>query len=713
MIGEDTGSENNDALLTNRNGSQTGEETKLIINRVDTNGDSTPKNRSVASAKVGDASQVMKRPSMRRNEQTKDSLLKRIVESHYFDTFIMACIICYAIIIFVILALEEAYDEDDSESESIEKTFLIVEIFFLSIFITEIGLRIIFEGKKYLQNTWNLFDIFIILLCVAFAIVQLFQSGIGILRRLALLRLLRIVVMFRKINEFRRLKEIKALKASLNEGVTSALEKVLIILRYMKDWVNDDLIKEELNWCIQLISSDQLYEPVVRGDELDQQEDGEGGNKEAATWIEGYSRGKKKGVSGGLHHKSKTIKPGLRSMNTLGFSDEIQKYLEKFATSPEFDVLKFAEMTKGQSLTVLSGYIFSRDDLLAALGIDQTTLALFMKTVQDGYQANPYHNSTHATDVLQTVYSVLRGNKVDELCHTSDLDNTSLVVSAAIHDLDHNGKNNLFHVNMRTPLAIRYNDKSVLENHHIAKAFEYMADTAMNIFENLTVPEFSAMRETIIKMVLSTDMKKHFKYLAKFRARCEADDYDPQGKDKSSALSFILHCADISNPTKPWHLCFEWSQRVLLEFFLQGDIERDNGLPISQLCDRSTVVIPKSQVGFIDFIITPTFEALKLMVPDISETLLKNLKANREKWNDIAQDSSPYPNEMKRIESTYTTTADSPSQGLNDSLKTERTDGTRSPAKNTNEKKKKMKHSESDDENDDLELITGVVETTA
>ena len=41
-----------------------------------------------------------------------------------------------------------------------------------------------------------------------------------------------------------------------------------------------------------------------------------------------------------------------------------------------------------------------------------------------------------------------------------------LLVSTLVHDVDHNGLNNNFHINSQSPLAVLYNDISVLENHH-------------------------------------------------------------------------------------------------------------------------------------------------------------------------------------------------------------------------------------------------------
>ena len=42
----------------------------------------------------------------------------------------------------------------------------------------------------------------------------------------------------------------------------------------------------------------------------------------------------------------------------------------------------------------------------------------------------------------------------------------------------------------RSECAILYNDRSVLENHHISSVFRLMQDDEMNIFINLTKDEF-------------------------------------------------------------------------------------------------------------------------------------------------------------------------------------------------------------------------------
>lgn len=65
-------------------------------------------------------------------------------------------------------------------------------------------------------------------------------------------------------------------------------------------------------------------------------------------------------------------------------------------------------------------------------------------------------------------------------------------------------------------------------------------------------------------------------------------------------LQNMVHCADLSNPTKPLELYRQWTDRIMVEFFTQGDRERDKGMEISPMCDKHNASIEKSQVMLTD-----------------------------------------------------------------------------------------------------------------
>lgn len=62
-------------------------------------------------------------------------------------------------------------------------------------------------------------------------------------------------------------------------------------------------------------------------------------------------------------------------------------------------------------------------------------------------------------------------------------------------------------------------------------------------------------------------------------------------------LRNMVHCADLSNPTKPLPVYRQWTERIMEEFFRQGDKERERGMEISPMCDKHTASVEKSQVN--------------------------------------------------------------------------------------------------------------------
>jgi cAMP-specific phosphodiesterase 4 len=73
-----------------------------------------------------------------------------------------------------------------------------------------------------------------------------------------------------------------------------------------------------------------------------------------------------------------------------------------------------------------------------------------------------------------------------------------------------------------------------------------------------------------------------------------SSDFDPAGADKDLAMHIVFHLADISNPAKKFDICAKWTDLLYVEFFMQGDFEREREMPISYLMDRTSVNIAKA-----------------------------------------------------------------------------------------------------------------------
>jgi len=148
------------------------------------------------------------------------------------------------------------------------------------------------------------------------------------------------------------------------------------------------------------------------------------------------------------------------------------------------------------------------------------------------------------------------------------------------------------------------------------------------------------MRENMIDLVLATDNIRHFSDLSYLKTRISMPDFDPSGKDKKSITNYLIHLADISNPTKPWKLCYKWIDLLFVEFFHQGDKEREKGLPISFLMDRYTTNIAAAQGGFIDNFIKPAFLVLQQILPEAIQNI-KQMEENKSQWRALEDDYAP------------------------------------------------------------------------
>jgi hypothetical protein len=323
-------------------------------------------------------------------------------------------------------------------------------------------------------------------------------------------------------------------------------------------------------------------------------------------------------------------------------------------------------------------------DFMDQFQIPPNKLCNYLRVVEQDYHTdNPYHNAIHAADVLQTLNALIQMTLND--CKTATSNNNggaemnstaswiqscpsikffTILLSAAVHDIDHPGKTNAFHTKLHTELAVVYNDISVLENWHVARAFARMLDLSLlesnihssqvilsaashtlytqqkeseyNILCNINSEEFNTIRNLMIEAVLHTDMTKHFamvnatKGLLMSSTTSHGDEADETTLWK--LLMYMLHMADISSQAKGPHLFRLWTERCMAEFFAQGDQEAQLGLPISPNCDRTTTNTAESQVGFIKFVVEPAYEVLGQFIPTVQERVLPIIERNWDHW---------------------------------------------------------------------------------
>jgi cAMP-specific phosphodiesterase 4 len=358
----------------------------------------------------------------------------------------------------------------------------------------------------------------------------------------------------------------------------------------------------------------------------------------------------------------------------------------------EFDAL---ELSTGQLLASVVK-MFDAVGAFSARLVTPQRLWAFAGALAAGYRTdNPYHNFAHAVDVAHGVFRFLR--LTERRLRLPTADKFALLVAALSHDVEHPGVNNAFLVQRRDALALRYNDASVLENAHVAALYGLCASSPeADVFAGLVDDAtWRAARKLVVSAVLATDMAHHFKLVAQAELylelhgdapRCGADGAPLDGgcdalsgnatgnsivsaagsaagggglspsiaasttggasaaaapaappfstpEERVLLYSLFLHAADVGNPARPRHVASKWADRVLEEFFAQGDAERAAGLPVSAMCDRGATSRAASQINFIEFVVAPLYGVLARALPELTPCL-RTLAANRRAFAD-------------------------------------------------------------------------------
>eukprot|EP00741_Cyanophora_paradoxa_P015477 tig00020902_g14940.t1 len=91
-----------------------------------------------------------------------------------------------------------------------------------------------------------------------------------------------------------------------------------------------------------------------------------------------------------------------------------------------------------------------------AFFVHPTKLGAFLAAVEDGYPANPYHNSAHSADVLQATFFLINSGSLK--ADFSPLEILAALFAAAVHDVCHTGHSNAFEVATQSEVALLYND---------------------------------------------------------------------------------------------------------------------------------------------------------------------------------------------------------------------------------------------------------------
>ena len=270
------------------------------------------------------------------------------------------------------------------------------------------------------------------------------------------------------------------------------------------------------------------------------------------------------------------------------------------------------------------------DNFIRDFKLDMVKLQRFFLAISENYQENPFHNFYHAFSVCQMIFSLSCKNNSFQK-YLTQIDFFALMISALGHDLNHPGVTNIFMINSRHELAVRYNDQSVLENHHASTLIKFLELSGCDILSTTEIDPAS-FRKTLITTILATDMSKHNFVMEKFvsvirKFEIETSDH------RQSFSDVILHACDIGNPVLKFDLATVWSFKIIQEFNEQVWKEEKLGIPVSEFMRIGSDInkIKSNQIAFIDMYIQPLWMLIAPYLESVQE-YVKTIEENRESW---------------------------------------------------------------------------------
>uniref|UniRef100_A0A4W6G9Z0 Phosphodiesterase n=1 Tax=Lates calcarifer TaxID=8187 RepID=A0A4W6G9Z0_LATCA len=260
-------------------------------------------------------------------------------------------------------------------------------------------------------------------------------------------------------------------------------------------------------------------------------------------------------------------------------------------------------------------------NLVQEFNMDYKSLCQWVLTVRRGYRNNvPYHNWNHALSTAQSMFAML-------MTIFSRLEILALMIATLNHDLDHRGVSNSYIERSQQPLAQLYGHSS-LENHHYNLCLFILNNTGSQILSGLCKEDHRTVLHMIKRAILATDLTVYMERRSEFFSLAKKSRVSWKSEKQRELLrSMLMTASDLSAITKPWPEQKRIASLVAMEFFAQGDKEKEEFKikPIVSLArrDLSFVYILNFNQGLFD----------------TCSPLLNGCKKNRENWLHLAEEA--------------------------------------------------------------------------
>ena len=295
-----------------------------------------------------------------------------------------------------------------------------------------------------------------------------------------------------------------------------------------------------------------------------------------------------------------------------------------------------------------------------------TQMRSYVAAIARTYHSNPFHNFEHASHVALSVDKFLQrvttpeldlsrlgsakpakqemhmhqeiASGLHEYTHgiTSDpLTHFSIVLSALIHDADHQGISNGQLIKENPVLGELYREKSVAEQNSVDLAWDLLMLPKYKELRSCIYAEMKELqrfRHSVVQVVLATDIfDKELNDLRKNRWKkafskelCERPDSTPL--KATIVIEHIIQASDVSHTMQHWWVYRKWNERLFHEMYQAFRADRMGA-------DPSTFWYT-GELGFFDNYIIPLAKKLKEcnVFGVSSDECLNYAMQNRREW---------------------------------------------------------------------------------
>jgi 3'5'-cyclic nucleotide phosphodiesterase len=263
---------------------------------------------------------------------------------------------------------------------------------------------------------------------------------------------------------------------------------------------------------------------------------------------------------------------------------------------------------------------------------------------------NAFHNFEHATHVLMSVMKLL-----GRITNSTDADQASAtmerqfysdpllqfgcVLSALVHDIDHQGVSNMQLVQEGHKLASRYNNKAVAEQNSIDIAWTMFMSAEYSQFRKAVCPcdhQLRRLRQLLINSIIATDIvdkdlkedrnSRWEKAFLSDQSMLSVDSRQIMNRRTTLVLEHLIQASDVSHCMQHWQVYRKWNERLFQEMY--------QAYAVGRAARDPSEFWYQGELGFFDFYIIPLAKKLRdcQVFGVSSDEFLNYAQQNREEW---------------------------------------------------------------------------------